>query len=157
MSGQTAGRPAAKPAATDLRLALTTERATMGTLALEKLRGRARVTSDAVRLDPVEFALFGGSFKGSLQLAAGGTPTYHLNATIASLDVAAATASAGSGATISGRLSGRIDLTGLSTDATHAMNSARGTARVDIVNGVVKNLGLVRAIVIATSMRSNAA
>jgi uncharacterized protein involved in outer membrane biogenesis len=36
------------------------------------------------------------------------------------------------------------------------MNNARGTARVDIRNGVVKGLGLVKTIVVATSMRADA-
>jgi AsmA protein len=67
-----------------------------------------------------------------------------------------AMAFAGSPNTITGKLGGRIDLTGRGTDAPAVTKSARGTARVEIRDGVVKNLGLLRAVVIATSMRADA-
>ena len=38
-----------------------------------------------------------------------------------------------------------------------AIRTARGTARIDVIDGVVKKLGFARAVVTATSMRSGAA
>jgi hypothetical protein len=72
------------------------------------------------------------------------------------MDVAAATRFAGRPETISGKLSGRLDVIGRGVDAASAIRTARGTARVDITDGIVKSLGLVRTIIVATSMRADA-
>jgi uncharacterized protein involved in outer membrane biogenesis len=141
----------------NLVLSLTADRATMGMLALDRLGARVRVTGQGVALDPLEFALFDGSCKGTMTLASrAGASTLRLDAAVSNLDVASAMAFAGSPGTISGRLSGRIDVSTPTTDPSKAIGAARGTARVDVRDGVVKNLGLVRTIVIATSMRADA-
>jgi uncharacterized protein involved in outer membrane biogenesis len=80
---------------------------------------------------------------------------FRLNAALSNIDVAAATAYAGSPGTISGTMSGQIDVSGQSANPAGLMNAANGTARVDIRDGVAKNLGLVKTIVIATSGRSD--
>ena len=149
-SGPTAGK------AMDVTLTLNADRATMGTLALERLTGKARVTREGVSVDPVEFGLFSGQYKGSLAVSLADALTLRLRAALSNIDVAAATAFAGSPGTITGRLSGRVDLTGSGTDFSKIVDGTRGTARVDIKDGIVKNLGLVRTVVIATSMRSDA-
>jgi uncharacterized protein involved in outer membrane biogenesis len=149
-SGPTAGK------AMDVTLTLNADRATMGTLALERLTGKARVTREGVSIDPVEFGLFSGQYKGSLAVSLADALTLRLRAALSNIDVAAATAFAGSPGTITGRLSGRVDLTGSGTDFSKIVDGIRGTARVDIKDGIVKNLGLVRTVVIATSMRSDA-
>jgi uncharacterized protein involved in outer membrane biogenesis len=147
---------AARVPAPDLTLSLAAARATMGSLALEKLNGRARVTGAGVTLDPVQFGVFGGGYKGTMTVTPAAVPTFRLNAALSNIDVAALTAFAGSGGTISGRMAGQIQLGGQGTDVARLMNSARGTARVDIRDGVVRRLGLVKTIVIATSMRADA-
>jgi uncharacterized protein involved in outer membrane biogenesis len=84
-------------------------------------------------------------------------PAFRLNATLAGIDMAAATAFAGSPDTITGRLSGKLNLTGRGMTASSVLNATRGTARVDIVDGVVRNLGLIRSVVVATSGRGGSA
>jgi uncharacterized protein involved in outer membrane biogenesis len=79
-----------------------------------------------------------------------------LKAALAGIDMAAATAFVGSPDTLSGRLAATVDLAGVGTDAASALSTAKGSARVDITNGIVKNFGLVRTIIIATSGRSDA-
>jgi hypothetical protein len=140
----------------NIAVSLNADRATMGTLDLAKLSGRARVTSDAMTLEPVSFGLFGGKYDGSLRLSLESSPRFRLNAALSGLDMAAAMKFAGSPDTITGRLSGKVSLSGRGLDAASALNSARGTARVDITKGTVKNLGLVRTIVTSTSGRSGA-
>jgi uncharacterized protein involved in outer membrane biogenesis len=66
------------------------------------------------------------------------------------------TAFAGSPGFVSGRLSGRVDLAGRSADVAGALAHTRGTARIAIRDGVVKRLGLVKTIVVATSGRADA-
>jgi uncharacterized protein involved in outer membrane biogenesis len=148
--GPTAGK------AMDVTLTLNADRATMGALALERLTGKARVTREGVSVDPVEFGLFSGQYKGSLAVSLADALTMRLRAALSNIDVAAATAFAGSPGTITGRLSGRVDLTGSGADFSKIVDAIRGTVRVDIKDGLVKNLGLVRTVVIATSMRSDA-
>ncbi len=149
-----AGRAPAAGSSMNISATLEAERASVGTLALARLTGKARITAAAMTIDPIAFDVFGGRYNGSLVFGLGATPDFHLNASLNGIDVAAATAFAGSPGTISGKLSGSLTVAGRGTDAPSVMRTARGTARVDIVDGVVKNLGLVRTIVVATSGRS---
>jgi uncharacterized protein involved in outer membrane biogenesis len=140
----------------NVRVSLDTARATLGAMALDHLKGTAHVTDQHVTLDPVTFGLFRGQYDGTMVLTLGEKPDFHLKARLANVDMTEAMAFAGSPNTITGKLGGRIDLTGRGTDAPAVTKSARGTARVEIRDGVVKNLGLLRAVVIATSMRADA-
>ena len=140
----------------NIAVALEAARATMGGVTLDKLTGKARITDDAMTLAPISFGVFGGRYGGSLVFALGAVPDVKLNATLAGVDMAAAMAFAGSPGTITGRLSGKLNLTARGMDASSVMKTAHGTARVDIVDGVVKNLGLIRSIIVATSGRADA-
>ena len=140
----------------DLSVAIEADKASMGALALDRLSGRARVTPDAVTFDPVSFGLFGGRYEGTLALTLGQTPDFHIKAKLSGVDMAAATAFAGSPNQITGRLSGTIDLTGSGMEAPAVLKSTRGTARVDITDGTVKNLGLIQTVVVVTSGRADA-
>jgi hypothetical protein len=157
-SGSTAGRNSpASAVAMNVVVSLEADRATMGALAIEKVTGRARLRDADVSLDPLSFGLFGGRYDGALGVQfAGAAPAFRWTATLSGIDVAAATRFAGRPDTITGRLAGRIDLTGHGADATAAIQSARGTARVDITDGIIRSLGMVRTVIVATSMRSDA-
>jgi uncharacterized protein involved in outer membrane biogenesis len=176
-----AGRPAAdgtrRPI--DITVSLDAERASLGGLTIDTVTGRARLTPDLVTIDPIAFGLFGGRYEGAMAVHLSRSPqapgaqrrsdasaapaltadrpaSFRWTATVTGVDVAAATAFAGSPDTVSGRLSGKIDLSGSGADAATALRTARGTVRLDIVDGVVKKLGLVRSVVLATSMRDGA-
>ena len=139
----------------DIAVSLDAERATMGALALEKLAGTARITEDGMALEPIGFGVFGGRYDGSLVISLGAVPNFRLNAALAGVDMAAATSFVGRPGSITGRLSGKLNLAGRGMDTVSVMNTARGTARVDIVDGVIKNLGLIRSVVVATSGRAD--
>jgi uncharacterized protein involved in outer membrane biogenesis len=149
-----AGRSTAVPM--NIGVSLEATRATMGALTIDRLKGTARITSQAMTLAPVSFGVFGGRYDGSLVFTLGAVPDFKLNAALSGVDTAAAAAFAGSPGTISGRLSGRINLTGRGMEASSVMKTARGTARIDIVDGNIKNLGLIRTVVVATSGRADA-
>jgi uncharacterized protein involved in outer membrane biogenesis len=141
----------------NLTLSLEADRATMGAMAIEKLTGRATIKGQEVTLDPLAFNLFGGRYEGTMGVTLGpGTPTFRWKAAISNLDVAAATKFAGSPDTVSGTLAGKIELSGSGADASTAMKTVAGTARLDIANGVVRNLGLIRTVVAATSLNAGA-
>ena len=161
------GRSAATPrntsagerhAATPMNIAMSisAERAVIGMLSLEKLAGKARITNDTMRLEPIRFGVFGGRYDGSLVFRLGETPDFSLKATLAGVDVARATASAGKPGAISGTLGGRLNVAGAALAASSVLQAAHGSARIDIVDGIVRNLGLVRSIVVATSGRADA-
>ncbi|MGE3511064.1 MAG: AsmA family protein [Vicinamibacterales bacterium] len=152
----TAPPPAGAPAGMNLAITLETESATMGGLTLDTLAGKARVAEDGLALDPVSFGIFGGRYEGSLHLTPGQTLRFSGRSTLTNVDVAAATAFAGNPDTITGRLSGKLDFAGSGVDPSTVMKTVTGRARVDITNGVVKNLGLVKTVVTATSMRGGA-
>jgi uncharacterized protein involved in outer membrane biogenesis len=160
MSGTAAapapGRASASPAPAGMNIALSleAESATMNGLTLSKLNGKTHVAGDGLTLDPVSFGIFGGQYQGSLTLTpVKDTLRFRGSSTLSHIDVAAATAFGGSPGAISGRLSGRLDFAGSGTDAATVMKTVRGKARVDIVDGIVKNLGLINSVVVATSMR----
>jgi uncharacterized protein involved in outer membrane biogenesis len=151
--GRSGGPKGAVPM--NIGISLQAARATMGALTIDKLAGKARITSDAMTLAPITFGVFGGRYDGSLVFTLGTVPEFKLNAALSGVDAAAAAAFAGSPGTISGRLSGKLNLAGRGMDASRVMKTAHGTARVDVVDGVVKNLGLVRTVVVATSGRAD--
>jgi hypothetical protein len=146
----------AGPSAMNLAISLQAERASLGSLRIDTLAGTARVSGGAITLEPVGFNVFGGKYEGTLVLSLAATPEFRLNATLAGLDMAAATAFAGNPNTITGRLAGRIELSGRGMDGPGVLKTTRGSARIDITDGTVRNLGLVQTLVVATSGRADA-
>jgi uncharacterized protein involved in outer membrane biogenesis len=153
-SGRTATREGGAPM--NLTVALDASSATINHLKLEKLAGKARVTHETLALNPIAFGVFGGHYQGSLVFTLGAVPEFRLNAALSNVEVASAVAFAGSAGTMTGRLSGTLTLAGRGLDAASVERAARGTMRVEIVDGTIKNLGLVRTVVVATSGRSDA-
>jgi len=159
-SSETASR-ARSTAKPDLNVAITATRAKLAGITLDGLSARAHVTEAGVQLKPITFNTFGGKYDGALGFrtaASSDTSVFTIGGTLSGIDVAAVTRFAGSATEpITGRLSGQLDLAGVGTDPAVAIRNVRGTARVQINDGIVRNLGLVRAIVVATSMRGKAA
>lgn len=155
-SGQAAAAPAAPAPPADVTLSLEAARATIGTLSLDGLKGRARATGQGVAFDSIAFGVFGGRYTGSMNMTADALPSYRLQADVSDIDVAAMTAFAGSPGVVTGRLTGHVDVSGRSADMASALANSRGTARIAIRDGVVKRLGLVKTIVVATSGRADA-
>jgi uncharacterized protein involved in outer membrane biogenesis len=144
----------AKPPPMNVSLSIEADRATFGALVLAKLTGRARVTPDAIRIEPIHFGVFGGAYDGALTLTLAETPEFRLKAKLAGVDAAAMMAFAGSPGTLTGTMSGTMDVDGRGLDAAGVLRTARGTARLDLTDGTVAHLGLVRGVVLATSMRA---
>jgi uncharacterized protein involved in outer membrane biogenesis len=141
----------------NITVSLATDRATLGGVTLDSLAGRTIVGPGRVELEPLAFTLFGGRYEGRLAtVMTGDMPQFEWTASLSGLDVAQAAAFAGKPNVISGRLKGSLDLSGRGADAATAMRTARGTARVEVTDGIIRNLGLVRSVVLATSSRSDA-
>jgi hypothetical protein len=154
-SSGSATKPTGVPSRMNVTLAIDADRATIGALTLDALSGKATVLGDGLSLEPVAFGVLGGRYQGSLKLALErDTMRFSGVSTLSNIDVAAASAFAGNPNTISGRLAGRIDFSGRGADVASVMRTVRGQARVDIVDGIIRNLGLLNSVVVATSMRA---
>ena len=136
-----------------LAVGLTVGRMTTGGLTLSNFASTALVTADAVRFEPLTFGVFGGRYDGRMQLALGAVPAFEWQAKVAGVDAAALMAFAGSPGAISGRLAGTLDLRGDGLQMEQALRTARGRARIDITDGAIAGLQLVRTLVTATSGR----
>jgi uncharacterized protein involved in outer membrane biogenesis len=125
-----------------LIIELTLAQATSGALSLSDVRTTAVVTPDDVALDPVGFGIFDGRYEGSMQTTLGDRPHYRWRGKVS-----------GAPNSISGRLAGTVTLDGSGLDVESALRSVRGEARIDITDGAIAGLALVRTIVLATSGR----
>jgi uncharacterized protein involved in outer membrane biogenesis len=136
-----------------LIVTLTVGRATTGGLALSDLEATATVTPAAVTFDPIQFGVFGGRYDGTMHLALDGSPRFSWRADVSGIDAAALMEFAGAPDTITGALTGAIALDGAGLEMDRALRTARGTARLDITDGTIAGLALVRTIVTASSGR----
>src|SRR5438093_12595189 len=101
-------------------------------LTLDNHARRAHIAPQSMTLDPIAFSVFKCHYDGSLALSLAGTPDFRVKASVADVDMAAATTFAGSPNTITGRLTGKVDLAGRGMAADAAGKSAHGTVRADI-------------------------
>ena len=136
-----------------LAVVLKVGRMTTGGLTLSDFTSTALVTPDAVRFEPLALGIFGGRYQGSMQLALGAVPAFQWRATVAGIDAASLMAFAGSPDTITGTLAGTLALQGEGFQMEQALRTARGRARIDITDGTIAGLQLVRTIVTAASGR----
>jgi uncharacterized protein involved in outer membrane biogenesis len=136
-----------------LTVGLTLGSATSGALALSDVRTTALVTSRGVDLDPMAFEVFGGGYEGAMHLTLDDPPRYRWRGEISGIDMARLMAFAGAANSISGRLSGTVTLDGVGLDVERALRTARGDARIDVTDGTIAGLALVRTVVLATSGR----
>ena len=102
-----------------------------------------------ITLSPVNFELFGGMYRGALDVDSDvGSLRATVRAQISDLDVAQLAAFGGAADTITGRLSGSGTFNGRGGTVADAIAAATGEGQVTISNGTVKRLGLVRTIVL---------
>jgi uncharacterized protein involved in outer membrane biogenesis len=154
-----AAAPSASPGGPDTPLdgritfVLSAARATTGSLTLTDLKTTAVLTPGAVTLDPASFGVFGGQYAGTISLALGSTPRFTWHAKVAGIDMPALMTFAGSPGTISGTLAGTIELESAGASMDQALRGARGRARIDITDGSIAGLSLLRTVVLATSGR----
>ena len=139
----------------NLQIEIDAGRTVAGTLVLNRLKGVATLTPAAIALNPVTFGVFGGGYTGTLRLTLGNTPSYSLNAKLDNVDVAQAMSFAGSPNTMTGRLKGSLVVSGRGSSGDTVVRTARGNAHLDVSEGTLAGLDLVRAIVVATSGRSD--
>src|SRR5439155_65095 len=79
-------------AALNLAVSLDADRATFRGLVLDKFSGRARISAQAVALDPIRFSVFGGRYDGSATFApASDALAFRARATVGAVQMMAST------------------------------------------------------------------
>jgi uncharacterized protein involved in outer membrane biogenesis len=134
-------------------VALAIDKATAGGLTFTGFSSTAVLTPGAVTFDPLAFGVFGGRYQGTMALALADIPRFQWRAKVSGIDVPALMAFAGSPGAITGTLAGTVSLDGEAAALEQALRSAHGQARVDLTDGTVAGLQLVRTLVTAGSGR----
>jgi uncharacterized protein involved in outer membrane biogenesis len=148
-----AGRTATAPAGQvpmNVRVKLAAPKGRLAGYNFTDLSTTLTVIPDHITLDPLGFRMFGGGYQGRLVAnTAGKTPVLALNGQVEAIDVSELAKVAGSPGSISGRLSGKVSLTGQGADSQTVVRTARGSASATIVDGKIPGLDMVRTIVLA--------
>jgi uncharacterized protein involved in outer membrane biogenesis len=142
--------------AMNLAISLDADRAAFGELAVTSLSGLARVTPDAITIDPIRFGLFSGLYDGTMRLTLGDVPAFRLKAKVAKVNVDEIMTFTGNPGVMTGTAAATLDVSGRGTTAERVIASTTGTTRIDVTDGTVARLGLVRTVIVATSGRSGA-
>jgi AsmA protein len=155
--GPAASAPAPASAATPMHItvSMSADTLTFGTLLLEHLGGVAEVTGEQVTINEAKFNVFGGSANGVITLALDAASSFSVNAAMSGVNMATVMGYLDSPGTMTGTAAGTLALRGHGVTADEVINSVTGTMRLDTTDGTVRGLGLVRAIVLAGSMRAS--
>lgn len=101
-------------------------------------------------LDALSLDMFGGTFKGRLDVDTHGErPALRLTGSVAALDVPSLLKGSGSPGGITGRLGGTVSIAASGTDGAVLMRTARGTIDAVVSDGTLPRLDLVRTVVLA--------
>jgi AsmA protein len=101
-------------------------------------------------LDALSLEMFGGTFKGRLDVDThGDAPALRLTGSVAGLDVPSLLKGSGSPGGITGRLGGTVSIAASGTDGAALMRTARGTINAVVSDGTLPRLDLVRTVVLA--------
>ena len=152
-SGAAAAAPATTGLDGSLTFDLTVGRATTGDLLLTDLRALATVSPAAITFSPLTFGVFGGRYEGTMHLNLGDASRFRWQAKVKGINTGELMAFAKSPNTITGTLGGTFTLEGAGLQMEQALRTSHGAARVDITDGSIAGLALVRTVVVATSGR----
>jgi hypothetical protein len=115
---------------------------------LTKLTGTLVAENDHVTLSPVAFGLFGGRYEGAMRATVGRNLALSLTSRLVNLDVAKLAAFGGVQEAVTGTMSGTGRFTGNGRDMAAALASAAGSGDIEIADGTIKGLNLVRTVVL---------
>ena len=148
-----ASAPPVSSAIGRLVIGMKVDSMTTGSLLLSNVTATASIDSRGVLFEPLDLGVFGGRYYGNMFVSFDDTPAFSWHAKVTDVDTAALMAFAGSPGTLTGRLSGSFDLDGTGLQMDQALRTAHGRSRIDITDGTIAGLQLVRTLVTATSGR----
>jgi len=103
-----------------------------------------------IAMSGLTLGMVGGTYDGALNVdSSASIPRIQARGTVKGIDVSQLATLAGAPGSITGQLGGNVALTCDGTDANSMLRTARGTSAVNITNGVIPGLDMVRTIVLA--------
>jgi hypothetical protein len=158
LSTSSSSKPSAAPAQTgasaasplDITVKLAAPAGQLGGYAFSALATTMVMKSSELRLEPLQFGVFGGQYVGRITVATGGAaPQIGLDGRITGLDMLTLLNETRGSTSMSGTLSGTVALTTHGISSSEMLAAARGSGRVTIANGAIPGLEMVRAVVLA--------
>jgi hypothetical protein len=115
---------------------------------LTNLAGNLVAQGNRIALSPASFELFGGRYQGALDVDVRQNLALTLTSHIENLDVAQLAAFGGVPGSVRGRLSGTGRFTSRGADMAALLAGAAGSGSASIVDGTIRNLNLVRTVIL---------
>lgn len=115
-----------------------------------EVSGTIGLARETFTLAPLSFGIFDGRFQGKLAAdLRGSAPKLQLGGDVTNIDVARALQRSGAPGGITGRLHGHIQISASGSDGNAVVRTAGGHLTVEIANGTIPHLDLVRSVVLA--------
>jgi uncharacterized protein involved in outer membrane biogenesis len=126
---------------------VTAPRARVAGVALAGFEATMVADGADVRIEPLQFDMFGGRYTGSLDATFGDMLDVRIGAGMSNLDVAQLAAYGGIPNTVTGRLSGSGHFGARGRTMSEVLSAARGSGEIKISSGTIHNLDVVRTVV----------
>jgi uncharacterized protein involved in outer membrane biogenesis len=127
---------------------ITAQEVTAGRVKLQNFAASLVRDGNSISLNPARFDMFGGRYTGSIVGRMGTQLSATLDARIEDVDVAQLAAFGGAPNTVTGTLSGAGKFVGAGADVTAVLNNAHGSGSAAIVDGSIRQLHLVRTVIL---------
>jgi uncharacterized protein YhdP len=158
-AGQSRGPAGARSSPDQMRITaeLTAKNGTLGAVAFTDLAGHLALLDGNLSLDPLRATVFGGRLTAHLRQTSNRSgDTMGLTGTMAGADASRILAWLGQAPdTVTGRLSGDLDVSSSGSAASGSAGMWAGTASLNLMNGSVKGLSTVRRAVVTFAGRSD--
>lgn len=140
--------PGGKGPAATLALKLSTPVVRVAGLEASGLTAHVRTAGSQLVIDPLSMTLFDGTVKGSMRLTVGNRVAGQLRVNVSGLDAARLAEWGDAKDTLSGRLSGSGSFAGSGGDLAALLGTAKGSGRIEIVDGALPGLEFPREALI---------
>jgi hypothetical protein len=142
------GTSRAKRESPRIAAGISADLVTAGRVELRKFSTTFIRDGDAIRMSPTQFEAFGGRHALSVAGRLGEQLSATLDARMQNVDVAQLAAFGGSPDSITGTLSASGQFSGSGADVAQVMRNVRGSGAATIVNGSIRNLNLIRTVIL---------
>jgi len=142
------GARAAKGLSPRIGAGITAQEVTAGRVKIQNFVASLIRDGDSIALNPARFEMFGGRYAGSIVGRMGKQLSATLDARVEDVDVAQLAAFGGAPNTVTGTLSGAGKFVGAGADVTALLNNVRGSGSAAIADGSIRQLHLVRTVIL---------
>jgi uncharacterized protein involved in outer membrane biogenesis len=134
--------------AIEITASVTAPRAQLAGVPLARFEANLLTDGTEVRIEPLEFDLFGGRYDGWLDVTFGEMLQVRAGAGVANIDVGQLAAHGGIPDTMTGRMFGSGRFSARGREMSDVLGALRGVGEVTLSDGTIRNLDVVRAVVL---------